>query len=299
MDSSCVSSNQVVAELIGMGFEFSDVSEAIKAVSPSLEDAIEFILNGSCRNSTVASASSKCSTSNGKALGKRALSASHSSDRMRQSTIMEHLQSTGRPKRSKTNTESNVSVSGSQLLPRKQTAQKMRATKSELYQGDGDICAQLDHFGQECQNTKTDEYMTIMFPMAFLMTEAALIHGNPRLGLTSNQMITQPEPARAKCNEENRDPIEGLAKRDKASAMVDDDLRRMSQNDLDVSCGEFFGHSPDKDSDICGLREINDLPNKQEEGLKLQQGHLEGSTIIYVPTRKETLSISKFFASVV
>ncbi|KAI8029907.1 ATP-dependent DNA helicase Q-like SIM [Camellia lanceoleosa] len=61
-----------------------------------------------------------------------------------------------------------------------------------------------------------------------------------------------------------------------------------------VSCGEFFGQSPDKDSDICGLREINDPPNKREEGLKLQQGHLEGSTIIYVPTRKETLSISKF-----
>ncbi|XP_028083223.1 uncharacterized protein LOC114284504 [Camellia sinensis] len=61
-----------------------------------------------------------------------------------------------------------------------------------------------------------------------------------------------------------------------------------------VSCGEFFGQSPDKDSDICGLREINDPPDKQEEGLKLQQGHLEGSTIIYVLTRKETLSISKF-----
>ncbi|CAL5333194.1 unnamed protein product [Camellia sinensis] len=61
-----------------------------------------------------------------------------------------------------------------------------------------------------------------------------------------------------------------------------------------ISCGEFFGQSPDKDSDICGLHEINDPPNKREEGLKLQQGHLEGSTIIYVPTRKETLSISKF-----
>ncbi|XP_028099230.1 ATP-dependent DNA helicase Q-like SIM [Camellia sinensis] len=61
-----------------------------------------------------------------------------------------------------------------------------------------------------------------------------------------------------------------------------------------VSCGEFFGQSPDKDSDICGLHEINDPLNKREEGLKLQQGHLEGSTIIYVPTRKETLSISKF-----
>ncbi|KAF5957584.1 hypothetical protein HYC85_004809 [Camellia sinensis] len=134
MDSSCVSSDQVVAELIGMGFEFSDVTEAIKAVGPSLEDAVEFILNGSCRNSTVASASSKCSTSNGKALGKRALSASRSSDRMRQSTIMEHLQSTGRPKRSKTNTESNVSVSGSQVLPKpvKGSNQPFHARKCNL-----------------------------------------------------------------------------------------------------------------------------------------------------------------------
>ncbi|KAI7994691.1 hypothetical protein LOK49_LG11G01529 [Camellia lanceoleosa] len=40
-----------------------------------------------------------------------------------------------------------------------------------------------------------------------------------------------------------------------------------------VNCfrGEFFGQSLDKDSDICGLRETNDPPNKREEGLKLDK----------------------------
>jgi len=40
---------------------------------------------------------------------------------------------------------------------------------------------------------------------------------------------------------------------------------------------------------------IYDIPNKQGEGLELWEGHVEeGPTIIYVPTRKETLSIAKF-----
>ncbi|GFZ02986.1 RECQ helicase SIM [Actinidia rufa] len=118
MEGCCVSSDQVIAELIGMGFEFSDVAEAIKAVGPSLEDAIEFILNGSHRNSTISSTSSKCSTRNVKTLGKRKLLTSCSSDRMRQSIITEHLQSAGRTKRSKINTEYDELVSGSQVLPK-------------------------------------------------------------------------------------------------------------------------------------------------------------------------------------
>ncbi|PSS10121.1 ATP-dependent DNA helicase Q-like [Actinidia chinensis var. chinensis] len=118
MEGCCVSSDQVIAELIGMGFEFSDVAEAIKAVGPSLEDAIEFILNGSRRNSTISSTSSKCSTRNVKTLGKRKLLTSCSPDRMRQSIITEHLQSAGRTKRSKINTEYDELVSGSQVLPK-------------------------------------------------------------------------------------------------------------------------------------------------------------------------------------
>ncbi|XP_052193548.1 ATP-dependent DNA helicase Q-like SIM isoform X2 [Diospyros lotus] len=66
-------------------------------------------------------------------------------------------------------------------------------------------------------------------------------------------------------------------------------------DDLDVPCGEFFGQSLDKESNICGSSLIYDIPNKQGEGLELWEGHLEeGPTIIYVPTRKETLSIAKF-----
>ncbi|CAK9163670.1 unnamed protein product [Ilex paraguariensis] len=62
-----------------------------------------------------------------------------------------------------------------------------------------------------------------------------------------------------------------------------------------VSYGEFYGYSPTKDSAIGGLPKTLDLPNKTEERLKLLQGPLgQGPTIIYVPTRKETLSIAKF-----
>uniref|UniRef100_A0A5B6ZVB9 ATP-dependent DNA helicase n=2 Tax=Davidia involucrata TaxID=16924 RepID=A0A5B6ZVB9_DAVIN len=117
MDGNSLSSDQVIAELIGMGFEFSNVTEAIKAVGPSLEDAVDFMLNGSNRNSKGASSSSKCSTNSGKALGKRALSSSGSLGRMRQSSIMEHLKSADRPKRSRTNVKSNIPVSGSEVLP--------------------------------------------------------------------------------------------------------------------------------------------------------------------------------------
>lgn len=134
MEGRCVSSDQVFAKLIGMGFEFSDVAEAVKAVGPSVETAVEYILNGSRRNSTVASTSSKLPISNTKTLGKRTLSTSCSSYRMRQSTIKEHLQSAGRPKRSKTDNVSDVSVSGSQLLlePLRESDEPLHAVESNL-----------------------------------------------------------------------------------------------------------------------------------------------------------------------
>ncbi|KAI3805292.1 hypothetical protein L1987_27528 [Smallanthus sonchifolius] len=50
----------------------------------------------------------------------------------------------------------------------------------------------------------------------------------------------------------------------------------MDVDDFDVTCGEFDGRSSTKDLDVC--------EGKTEEGL----------TIIYVPTRKETLSIAKY-----
>lgn len=64
---------------------------------------------------------------------------------------------------------------------------------------------------------------------------------------------------------------------------------------LAVPCGEFHGESPDLSQEICSSFETSDSPMELEERLKLQQEPLEhGPTIIYVPTRKETLTIAKF-----
>lgn len=70
-----------------------------------------------------------------------------------------------------------------------------------------------------------------------------------------------------------------------------------SVNDWDVSCGEFCGQSLCEDWNTRKetRSDIIDLPNKPEERLKLLQEPLEkGSTIIYVPTRKGTLSIANY-----
>ncbi|XP_030476957.1 ATP-dependent DNA helicase Q-like SIM isoform X1 [Syzygium oleosum] len=66
-------------------------------------------------------------------------------------------------------------------------------------------------------------------------------------------------------------------------------------DDWDVPCGEFHGESPDLSQEICSSFETSGSPMELEERLKLQQEPLErGPTIIYVPTRKETLTIAKF-----
>ncbi|KAK9292683.1 hypothetical protein L1049_020662 [Liquidambar formosana] len=117
MDGNVASSDKVVAELTEMGFEYSVIKEAIKEVGPSLDNAVEFILNGSSRNSKGASSSSNCPTSSRKPLGKRKLASTRSLGKMRQSSIIEHLQSTGRPKRSRTSVVSDLSLSGSEALP--------------------------------------------------------------------------------------------------------------------------------------------------------------------------------------
>ena len=119
MDGNNVQSDQVIiGELTKMGFEFSAVMEAIKAVGPSLDDAVEFILNGPFKNSRGASSSSKCSTNTGKTLGKRALTSLHSLGQMCQSSITEHFQSMGRSKRIKTNSVYNaVLLHRSEMLP--------------------------------------------------------------------------------------------------------------------------------------------------------------------------------------
>ncbi|KAK3023467.1 hypothetical protein RJ639_044847, partial [Escallonia herrerae] len=66
-------------------------------------------------------------------------------------------------------------------------------------------------------------------------------------------------------------------------------------DDFDVCCGEFYGKLPTEHWGRNALSETTDLPKSPEERIQLQQGPLEqGPTIIYVPTRKQTLSIGKF-----
>ncbi|XP_022719419.1 ATP-dependent DNA helicase Q-like SIM isoform X2 [Durio zibethinus] len=68
-----------------------------------------------------------------------------------------------------------------------------------------------------------------------------------------------------------------------------------SVEDWDVAYGEFCGQAYSEERDSHGSFETIEPPNKPEERLRLLQEPLEqGPTIIYVPTRKETLSIVKY-----
>ncbi|KAL3843948.1 hypothetical protein ACJIZ3_001351 [Penstemon smallii] len=115
MNGNDVTSDQVIAELVGMGFEFSDITEAIKAVGPSLDNAIEFILNDSRTNNGGASTAS-LHLSNSKVLGKRATSSLQSSCRMRQQNITEHLNLALTPQRSKVRVLCNESTNQTNSL---------------------------------------------------------------------------------------------------------------------------------------------------------------------------------------
>ncbi|OMP03312.1 hypothetical protein COLO4_10505 [Corchorus olitorius] len=68
-----------------------------------------------------------------------------------------------------------------------------------------------------------------------------------------------------------------------------------SVEDWDVAYGEFSGQPHIEEWDLRGSVETIDPPNKPEERLRLLQEPLEeGPTIIYVPTRKETVNIANF-----
>ncbi|KAG6586250.1 ATP-dependent DNA helicase Q-like SIM, partial [Cucurbita argyrosperma subsp. sororia] len=68
-----------------------------------------------------------------------------------------------------------------------------------------------------------------------------------------------------------------------------------SVDDWDVACGEFCGQLLSEDRDVDGSLEEIDVLDKAEERLKSCGETLEqGPTIVYVPTRKETLCVSKF-----
>lgn len=110
-----MTSDQVFAELVEMGFDILDITEAIKAVGPSLDNAIEFILNSSHRNDRSASTSSVCVTEN-KVTGKRATSSLQPSAKLRQPNITEHLKLASVPKRSKTKGLFNASVSDTNFV---------------------------------------------------------------------------------------------------------------------------------------------------------------------------------------
>lgn len=49
MDGNNTSSAQVIAEMIGMGFDYTDIIEAIKVAGPSIPSAVEHILNSTAR----------------------------------------------------------------------------------------------------------------------------------------------------------------------------------------------------------------------------------------------------------
>lgn len=111
MEDGNSSSDQVIVKLTEMGFDHSVALEAVTAVGSSVDNAIEFILNGLSRNSSAASScSSTYSISKANTLGKRALSSTRPLGQMRQSRITDILQPTGRPKRSKTENPSDVLV---------------------------------------------------------------------------------------------------------------------------------------------------------------------------------------------
>ncbi|PRQ42244.1 putative DNA helicase [Rosa chinensis] len=111
MNGNGVSSDEVIAKLLEMGFENSSAVEAVKEVGPSFDDALEFILNGCCRSNQRALSSSRCSTSQAKAPEKRALPSSKPLGQIRQSSILDHFQSSSGPKRRRTHVLPDVPVS--------------------------------------------------------------------------------------------------------------------------------------------------------------------------------------------
>ncbi|KAI3864090.1 hypothetical protein MKW98_031682 [Papaver atlanticum] len=121
MEKSSVSSDHVIAELIEMGFEFSQVTEAVESVGPFLDKAVDFIINPSSHHkkpsnvSTGSSGDSKpsCALSSRRVLGKRA--SSLSSGRAKQSSIMDHFQPP-RPKRSRIEGEVGTSIPEPELV---------------------------------------------------------------------------------------------------------------------------------------------------------------------------------------
>lgn len=104
-----LSSDEIIAKLIEMGFDSSVVEQAVLEVGPSLGDAMDYIFNGHNQNrkGNVAT-SSRCKSTLRSSFG--------SLCQKRQSSILEHFQSTSRPKRSRCDNVADGFVSGSEVL---------------------------------------------------------------------------------------------------------------------------------------------------------------------------------------
>lgn len=111
MDGEEASPNIIIAKLVEMGFEYSSAKEAVQSVGLSISEAANYILNGARGNSQDAATGSKCCTVNKKALGKRASSFSNPSEKMRQSSILDHFQLKSPTKRNKTNVVIDMPIS--------------------------------------------------------------------------------------------------------------------------------------------------------------------------------------------
>lgn len=90
MDGNDVATDYMVAKLIDMGFEFAKATEAIEVVGPSLDDAVEFILNGSCKSNNNGRAYHFLSCSTSQSFDEEYVP-SHAPKRMKQSNITDHL----------------------------------------------------------------------------------------------------------------------------------------------------------------------------------------------------------------
>lgn len=89
MDESGVKLDKVIAELVDMGFRFSRIIEAVNAVGPSMDAAIDYIFNDSGDNEMVESRSSDSLTE--KENGKRGSSLLNPSRPMKQLKLSEAI----------------------------------------------------------------------------------------------------------------------------------------------------------------------------------------------------------------
>ncbi|KAK7277949.1 hypothetical protein RJT34_22970 [Clitoria ternatea] len=91
MDDNNTSSDQVIAEMVEMGFEHSDIVEAIKLAGPSIPRAVEHILNKGEASSSTRTSKSELKTHNWNAPRKK--QPLRSSRQVRQSRILDHFES--------------------------------------------------------------------------------------------------------------------------------------------------------------------------------------------------------------